>query len=148
MEKMRIAMIRGMLVIRRTPKMLHVAACLVILLVGLEIGLQSSQTQLPFGAPATVTLRVVDSYGKPLEYKVESFRAKDQPNVNLAAQFEGLAFKHAVQGKIYEVRLAPVHPAIQYPPFTQLIAVGEPSTLAIFSVPKVSSCPIRTLRGL
>src|SRR5258707_57273 len=121
-------------------KVLRVAAFLLILL-GLKVG--PSRAQLQIGAPATVTLRVVDSYGKFLEYKVESFYAKDQPNVNLAAQFEGLTFKHAVQVKMYELRLASVSHGMEYPAFKQFIAVGEASTLAVFSVPKAVLLPDR-----
>jgi hypothetical protein len=66
---------------------------------------------------------------------VESFYAKDQPDINLAAQFEGLIFKHAVQGKMYELRLVPVSQGTYDPPVRQIIGVAEPSTLVVFSVP-------------
>jgi hypothetical protein len=124
----------------KTGKVLRLTSCLLIAL-GLNAGLQRSRAQLQMGAPATVTLRVVDSYGKPLDYKVESFIAKDEPNVNLAAQFEGLTFRHAAQGKMYEFRLAPVTGGLEYPAFRQWIAVGEATTLAVFSVPKAVLLP-------
>jgi hypothetical protein len=95
------------------------------------------------GAPATVSLRVVDSYGKTLEYKVENFHSHDQPGINLAGQFEGLVFKHAVQGKMYDFRLAPVHENREYQSFTQSIAVGESFVFAVFSVPKTILEPDR-----
>lgn len=124
-------------VLRTTPVLL--------ILVGLKTGLPHGQAQLRARAPATVTLRVLDSYGKPLEYKVESFHAKDQPNLDLAAQFEGLTFRQAVQGEWYEFRLAPVSAGREYPAFRRSIAipVGEALTLAVFSVPKAILEPDR-----
>jgi hypothetical protein len=126
----------------KSGRALRVIVYLLVLL-GWETGSLFSHAQLKAGAPATVTLRVVDSYGKPLEYKVEDFHAKDQPDANLAGQFEGLTFKHAVQGKIYEFRLAPVSPGAEHPAFRQSVAVGESSTLAVFSVPKAILSPDR-----
>jgi len=117
-----------------TGKILRVAALLLILS-GLT-ALYPSRAQMQTGAPATVTLRVLDSYGKPLDYKVESFYAIGQPDVNLAAKFEGLTFKRAVQGNIYELRLVAASPGTHYPRIHQMIGVAEPSTLVVFSVPK------------
>lgn len=126
--------------IRGIGMALCTSACFLVLL-GFRLGHQSTQAQLQIGSPATVTLRVMDSYGNSLDYKVESFFAKDQPNVNLAAQFEGLTFKHAVQGKMYEFRLVPVVPSKERPAFRQWVTVGEPITLAVFSVPKAVLLP-------
>jgi hypothetical protein len=85
----------------------------------------------------------VDSYGRPLEYKVETFHARDTPNVNLASQFEGLTFRHATQGKIYDFRLVPSRQEIEHPAFSQSVAVGGPSTLAVFCNPKAVLLPDR-----
>lgn len=113
----------------------------VLLLLALGAAMQQGRAQFQFGVPATVTLRVIDSYGKPLEYKVESFHATDRPDENLAPQFDGLTFKHALSGKIYEARLAPVYQDIEHPAFKQLVAVGESYTLAVFCVPKAVLLP-------
>lgn len=125
----------------RVKRMLWLIASSIIILLGVKTALQPGRAQSQSGVAAVVTLRVVDSYGKLLEYKVENFHTKDQPTVNLAAQFEGLTFKHAVQGKIYDFRLVPVTQEVEHPPVIQSIAVADSSTLAVFSVPKAVLVP-------
>src|SRR5258708_33250147 len=109
-------------------------ATLMLMIFGVSIGLQSTRGQLKLGGPASITIHIVDSYGKPVKYKVEHCHAIDQPNVELAGQFQGLTFKGAVQGKTYEFRLVPLPQGKEFPAFKQQITVGEASTLAVYAV--------------
>lgn len=116
----------------KTWQVLLVASLGVML--GLDCG--SSDRQLHRGAPATITFHIVDSYGTPVKYRVETFHDVENPTLELAGQFEGLSFKNAVQGKIYEFRLAPLPQSKEFPAFKERIIAGEASTLAFFAVPE------------
>lgn len=88
------------------------------------------------GTPATVTLHIVDTYGAPVKYRVESFHDVDKPEVELARQFEGLTFRGAFTGKTYEFRAIPIPQSKEFPAFKERITVGETSTFALFAVPE------------
>jgi hypothetical protein len=91
--------------------------------------------EMPGGGPATLVLHIVDSFGNPVEYSVESFHNVNKPAVELAGQFQGLTFKGAVRLATYEFRLVPRSTPKQFPAFTGQVFVGEPLTFAVFSVP-------------
>jgi hypothetical protein len=93
------------------------------------------------GEPATVTFHIIDTYGKPVKYRVESFRDIEQPNIELAGQFQGLTFRGAFTGKTYEFRLAPSPETKKFSAFKEQIIVGEPSTFALFALDEESLIP-------
>jgi hypothetical protein len=90
--------------------------------------------ELPNGGPATIVLHIVDTYGNPVKYRVESFHDVRKPNVDLARKFKGLTFREAVRWKTYEFRLVPAPQDKVFLPFKERVFVGEPLTFAVFAV--------------
>ena len=115
-----------------------------LFLFGAAMMAQICMAQLKRGEPATITMHIVDSYGKPVGYKVERFHDVEKPEIELAGQFEGLIFKHAIQGKTYEFRLAPLPETKGFPAFNERITVGEAQTFAFFAVPESIFLPDST----
>lgn len=93
-----------------------------------------SQARRPAGRPAIVTFHIVDSYGKPIPYKVESFHEIDKGGLELAEKFQGLTLKGAEQGKIYGVRLVPLINPQKFLAFTKYIPIGEDYVFIVFAV--------------
>ena len=101
---------------------------------GIAQGLYSQGVQQRADADAIITFHIVDSYGKPLSYKVESFHEIGKSKLELAGQFQGLTFKGAVQGKVYEARLVPLKDPQKFSTFTRYIPIGQAYTFVVFAV--------------
>jgi hypothetical protein len=113
----------------------------VLIVPGITLERQYKGLELPGGGPATVTLHVIDTYGNPLKYKVKSCHDVNKPEIDLAGQFEGLTFKHAVRWKTYEVKLAPLAEGKQFRAFKEQVFVGDTSTFAVFAIAETIYLP-------
>jgi hypothetical protein len=78
----------------------------------------------------------VDTYGRPVDYRIESLHEVGRPNEELVGQIQGLVFRGAFQGKTYEFRAAPLPQRREFPAFKEKILVGEASKFALFVVPE------------
>jgi hypothetical protein len=111
--------------------------CFWLVVLGIALGLHSQGVRRD--TPATIAFHIVDSYGKPVSYKVESFHELGKSKLELAGKFQGLTFKGAVQGQMYEVRLAPLKDPQKFPSFTRYIPVGQQAYIFLVFAVRESS---------
>ena len=76
----------------------------------------------PIKISATVTLLLLDSYGVPVDFKIDSFRDV-KSGIELAGRFKGRTLTEVLLGRSYLCRLSPLPPEKRFMRIEQTILV-------------------------